>query len=139
MTPYVGTDPAAVAGAYQGRIINHFTDAAGLRGIIGIAGRALYVMQSIVVREARFGFGSNRFLASAPGDIFVTDLPHNASSRQLALIGVSGARGNYVISMGEGELYSQRIRITWTLPSRGIGAIPGGTIVAGPLIVTRRR
>lgn len=138
MTSYRGLDPATVIAHFQGRIINHFTDATGLRGIVGVAARALYPGQSIVVPGAHFALGSAEFLADEPGDIFITDLPVDASSTQLALIGVFGAKQDYVLSMGEGELIAQGIWITWTMPQRGIGVIPGGVTVAGPLVITRR-
>jgi hypothetical protein len=129
LASYQWLDPAAVVASFQGRVINHFTDATGLRGIVGVTARALYPGQSIVVPEARFANGSATFLANAPGDIFITDLPVDASSPQLALIGVFGAKQDYVISMGEGELIA---------PARGIGAVSGGIAVEGPLVVTRR-
>lgn len=138
MSSYRWLDPATVIASFRGRVINHFTDATGLRGIVGVTARALYPGQSIVVPQARFGMGAATFLANAPGDIFITDLPVDASALQLALIGIFGAKQDYVISMGEGELVAQDIVITWTAPARGIGAIPGGVTVEGPLVVTRR-
>jgi hypothetical protein len=138
LTPYRSRNPAAVIASFRGRIINHFTDESGITGIIGDAVRTLEAGRAITVMEARFATGSADFLANAPGDIFVTDLPNNASSLQLALIGVFGAKQEYAISMGEGQLVAQGIAITWTAPARGIGVIPGGMTVAGPLVVTRR-
>jgi len=132
---------AAVLASFTGRIINHFTDEVGIKGITGVSAETLEVGQSTVVQRASFGFGSNDYLANAPGagDIFVTDLPATASAGELNGIGVFGARMSYVISFGEGELFGQGIRIAWTMPSRGIGTIPGGTVVEGPIVVTRVR
>ncbi len=138
MTSYQWLDPAAVIAHFQGRVINHFTDAVGLRGIVGVVARTLHPRQSIAVPEARFASGTADFLVNAPGDIFVTDLSIDASPGQLALRGIFGAKQHYVISMGEGALVAQGIRLVWTMPGRGIGVIPGGTIVAGPLVATRR-
>lgn len=59
------------------------------------------------------------------GNIFVTDLPITASLRQLAHIGVFGEKQGFVISMGEGDIFTQGVRITWTAPTLGIGTIPG--------------
>ena len=122
------------------RVINHFTDGRGLRGIARILGRALWPGQSIVLRRAHFGYGANVYLAALPGDIFVTDLAVDASPRGLAAIGVFGPRGRYAISLGERALMRQGVRIIWTRPTpgRGIGTIPGGTRVRGPIVVTRR-
>ena len=122
------------------RIISHFTDGRGLRGIARVLGRALWPGQSIVLRRAYFGYGANVYLAVVRGDIFVTDLPLDASSRGLAAIGVFGPRGRYAISLGERALMQQGVRIIWTRPTpgRGIGTIPGATRVRGPVVVTRR-
>lgn len=136
--PYASLDPAGVITSFEGRVINHFTDATGLRGIVGVAARSLYPDQSIVVAEARFNKGTATFLAHQAGDIFVTDLPADATTLQLAMIGVFGAKQDYVISMGEGQLFAQGIAITWTAPERGIGTIPGNLLVRGPLVATRR-
>ena len=143
MDAYRWRDAEAVLASFQeggSRVINHFTDGRGLRGIVRVLGRALWPGQSIVLRGAYFGYGANVYLAAAPGDIFVTDLPTAALPRELAGVGVFGPRGQYAISLGERALLRQGHRIIWTRPTSGraIGTLPGGTHVRGPIVATRR-
>ncbi len=73
-----------------GQVCTHFTDADGIVGITGSG--PLKVGESVGVDSLKFGQGSNNFLATNPGDNFVTDLGLDATPGQLQGIGVFGAR-----------------------------------------------
>ena len=116
MTSPPPLQPHQVLAQFVGKTINHFTDFAGIIGIIGPMVAPLSPGQALVASQAAFGSGENPYLAFTAGDIFITDLPVDASSRQLAQIGIYDARQEYVVSMGEGQLILQGVRIRWTLP-----------------------
>jgi hypothetical protein len=63
------------------RTFTHFTDETGAVGITGT--KPLAVGDSVEVGQLSFGKGQNNFLANAPGDNFVTDLPSTATPGQL--------------------------------------------------------
>jgi RHS repeat-associated protein len=120
---------AAEGGFGGGTTFTHFTDAAGLEGITGVSASSLSSGQSLTVGQLSFGMGSNPFLASAPGDIFVTDLSATASAGELNGIGVFGARQSFAIQFSqESALLNGATPI---LQRPGIFTIPGGTIMQG--------
>lgn len=79
---------------FVGRTISHFTDLVGVTGIIGPRVASLMGRQALVATQAFFRTGVNHYLAYEAGEIFITDLPIDASSRQLAQIGVFGPAKN---------------------------------------------
>ena len=120
------------------RTFTHFTDEAGAVGITGT--RPLAVGDSVGVGQLSFGKGQNNFLANAPGDNFVTDLPSTASPGQLNGIGVLGTKQQYAISFSEADAFTSGVRVQGTAQvSRGIYTIPGGCTIAGTCTVTRVR
>ncbi len=122
------------------RIFSHFTNAIGVKGITGIDGNTLKLYDQVNVNQLEFGLGVNSFLASQPGQIFVTELGINASEGQLMQIGVFGDKQNFVIQFSETEAFlNNRVRVTGQVPSRSIYTIPGGTTLKGGFLVTRIR
>jgi hypothetical protein len=117
-------------------IFTHFTDAAGVAGITGLDPASLVAGVAQSVRELRFGYGANQFFAIDEGDIFVTDLPVNASSRQLAAIGVFGARQGYAIQFSGEDAANSGIIVRGV--TNHIYVIPGGSVI-GPGTLTRVR
>ncbi|HZO78537.1 MAG TPA: hypothetical protein VFB39_10880 [Solirubrobacteraceae bacterium] len=91
------------------------------------------------VEELRFGTGSNPFLASEPGSIFVTDLGPEATSGQLNQIGVFGEKQNFAISFSEEDAFSSGARVRGERPDRGIYSVPGGCTIRGACVVRRVR
>lgn len=119
-------------------MFTHFTDEAGAVGITGT--KPLAVGESLEVGQLSFGKGQNDFLANAPGDIFVTDLPPTASPGQLNGIGVFGRKQQYAVSFYEADAFSSGVRVQGTAQvSRGIYTIPGGCTITGTCTVTRVR
>lgn len=91
------------------------------------------------VSELTFAKGLNTFLASDPGRIFVTDLSPASSPRELAAIGVFGAKQTYAIKFSERAAFESDARVLGEMPGRGIYSIPGGSTISGPCTVTRLR
>jgi hypothetical protein len=141
----VGTSPlfaafanflAAGGGFGGGTTFTHFTDATGLEGITGVPASSLSSGQSLTVEQLNFGMGSNPFLASAPGDIFVTDLSATASAGELNGIGVFGAKQSFAIQFSqESALLNGATPI---LQRPGIFTIPGGTTMQGTFQIIAR-
>ncbi len=104
------------------RTFTHFTDEAGAFGITGT--KPLAVGDSVEVGQLSFGKGQNNFLANAPGDNFVTDLPATASTGQLNGIGVFGPKQQYAISFSEADAFASGVRVQGTaMVDRGIYTI----------------
>lgn len=85
------------------RIFSHFTNAEGIQGITGIDATSLQVNQQVFVDKLQFNLGVNSFLASEPGQIFVTELGIDATDGQLMNIGVFGNKQNFAIQFSEKE------------------------------------
>lgn len=67
----------------------------------GITGAGpLKVGEKVGVDSLKFGRGSNNFLATNPGDNFVTDLGLGATPGQLQGIGVFGAKDSRQNNLG---------------------------------------
>lgn len=138
--------------------IQHFTDAAGVQGITGlilgeyilidkqgikrlISGE-LAVGQTVSVERLSFGQGSNTYLATNPGDIFVTEIGPETTAGKLASIGVFGDRQDYVIEFSRESAFAHGVRLDPSFPARSIFGIPQGTIFDDPAYnytVTRLR
>jgi hypothetical protein len=111
-----------------------------MEGITGISANSLGVGQQKTVNQLRFIMGSNSYLATEPGRIFVTDLGLDATSGQLNQIGVFGDKQNFVIQFSEEEAFLLNgVRVTGELPERGIFSIPGGITLKGTFLVARIR
>ena len=85
----------------------------------------------------QFGRGSNSFLAPEDGSIFVTELGPAASERELAQVGIFGARQQFAIQFSEEDAFAAGYRVVGADIERSIYTIPGGAEFA-PGIVTRR-
>ena len=118
-----------------GQVFTHFTDADGVAGIAGVG--PLGVGESVGVGSLKFGQGSNKFLAGASGDNFVTDLGIGASSRQLEGIGVFGAKQQYAIQFSQEAAFNSGVRPV--MVRQNIFTIPGGSCISGACVVTRVR
>jgi hypothetical protein len=111
-----------------------------MEGITGISANSLGGGQQKTVNQLRFAKGSNSYLATEPGRIFVTDLGLDATSGQLNQIGVFGDKQNFVIQFSEEEAFILNgVRVTGELPDRGIFTIPGGITLKGNFLVARIR
>lgn len=122
------------------RIFSHFTNAIGVKGITGIDGNSLKLHEQVSVSLLTFCLGANSFLASQPGQIFVTALGIDATEGQLMQIGVFNDKQNFVIQFSEQEAFLKNgIRIRGEKPSRSIYTIPGGTTLIGKFLITRIR
>jgi hypothetical protein len=120
-----------------GRTLTHFTDEAGARGIAGT--EPLAIGESATVNQLTFAEGNNAFLANKPGDISVTELGPEASTRQLAQIGVFGARQQYAIQFSAEDAFNSGVRVVPADAERSIFSIPGGCTIIGICTVTRVR
>ena len=89
----------------------------------------------MAVDALKFGRGSNDFLASAPGDNFVTDLGKDASPRQLASIGVFGEKRHYAIQFLDEDAFNSGVRAKQV--KANIFGIPDGSTISGSHTVTR--
>ncbi len=104
----------------------------------GITGAGpLKVGETVGVDSLKFGRGSNNFLATNPGDNFVTDLGLDATPGQLQGIGVFGAKQQYAIQ------FSQEAALNWgvrpVMVRENIFTIPGPCTISGACVVTRVR
>ena len=124
----------AAADLGGGTILSHFTDAPGMQGITGLD--ALAPGESATVDQLNFAMGENSFLASSPGDIFITDLSATSGSGSLSQIGVFAERQAFSIEMSQETLLENGIRPIMQRPS--IFTIPGGTSLFGVFRVTAR-
>ncbi|MGH9843095.1 MAG: hypothetical protein ACREEM_30520 [Blastocatellia bacterium] len=122
------------------RILTHFTNAAGLEGITGLTPESLIVGQAVTINYGHFGVGTNEYLAEAPGRIFVTELGPEASSRQLAWIGVyeSDGKQQFAISVTAETLFENGIRVLPEDPVKSIFSIPANSTVSGEITAIRR-
>ncbi len=75
-------------------------------------------------------------MASAPGDIFVTDLPATASAGELHGIGVFGAKQSFAIQFSQETALANGVRPL--LQKANIFTIPGGTAMQGTFRIMRR-
>src|SRR5438270_8541908 len=76
-----GGGTAAIENSFGGGTVwTHFTNAEGVEGITGVQASSLAPGETATVSQLNFGTGANPYLANAPGDIFVTDLPATAPS-----------------------------------------------------------
>jgi hypothetical protein len=75
--------------------------------------------------SGQLGQGSTDFLATQPGDIFVTDVGPGASAGQLERLGIFGARQNFAIQFSQESAILQGIRPV--MVREGIYTIPGGS------------
>lgn len=107
--------------------IQHFTDAAGVRGITSLETNTLQIGQPVEVVALSFGQGANTFLAGSAGDIFVTEAGPFATTGQLQRIGVFGDKQNYVIEFSRESVFRNNARLTPLFPARGIYGLPAGT------------
>lgn len=124
----------------EGDVISHFTDAKGVEGVTGIVGNRLSVGQQVIVRELRFGVGSNEFLAGEKGRIFVTKLGDEATVGELNQIGVFGEKQSFVVQFSGEAAFTQGARVTPELAARNIYSIPGNsTLKEYDFIVKRLR
>lgn len=96
-----------------------------MKGIAGVEPTRLQVGQSASVNSLEFGQGSTDFLATQPGDNFVTDVGPEASQGQLERLGVFGEKQNYAIQFSQESAILQGIRPT--MVREGIFTIPGGS------------
>jgi RHS repeat-associated protein len=119
-------------------VVLHFTDAVGARGMTGVAVESLAVGEAVIVPKLVLGAGQNPFLAASAGRIFVTEIGASATSRQLAQIGVFGAKQQFVIQMSRLTLLEQGLRVSPEIASRSIFSIPGSTVVEGAFTLIRR-
>jgi len=122
--------------ASGGTVFTHFTDAAGLEGITGVSANSLVSGERATVGRITFGTGSNSFLASNAGDIFVTDLSADASAGQLNQIGVFGAKQSYAIQFSQEAALNNGIRPA--LQKGGVFTIPGGSTLQGTITIIAR-
>ncbi|MFJ1796632.1 polymorphic toxin-type HINT domain-containing protein [Kitasatospora griseola] len=122
-----------------GTIFSHFTDAAGAQGISGADVSGMSVGQTIEVRSVQFGQGSNQFMATGSGDMFVTDLGPDATSGQLGRVGVFGDRQNYVIQFSQEAAFDHGVRPVMNPGSNSIFTIPGGSQFSGGYTYTVTR
>lgn len=107
---------------------------------VPIAGAAPETVgERVAVNELHFGVGKNPYLASEPGRIFVTDLGADATSAQLAQIGVFGAKQKFAVQFFERDAFNSGARVTGEIPSRNIYSIPGGCTITGACSVVRVR
>lgn len=128
--------------ANNARTFNHFTNIDGVTGITGINTRLLDnlgIGESISVNQLSFGTGTNKFMANAVGDNFVTDLGTSSTVRQLEGIGVFGDKQNFVISFSEETAFSQGVKVKGSNPQRGIFTIPANTTLKGKFTITKTR
>jgi hypothetical protein len=116
----------------------HFTDASGVQGITGLNPGGLAPGQSATVSQLQFGIGQNSYLANAPGDSFVTNLPASATSGQLQQIGVFGARQGFAISFS-GEAAAAQGVIVRSAGQPGIYTVPVQTVLTGCFTVLCRQ
>ncbi|WP_437913154.1 SpvB/TcaC N-terminal domain-containing protein [Sorangium sp. So ce302] len=124
----------------EGDVISHFTDAKGVEGVTGIVGNRLSVGQQVIVRELRFGVGSNEFLAGEKGRIFVTKLGDEATVGELNQIGVFGEKQSFVVQFSGEAAFTQGARVTPELAARNIYSIPGNsTLKEYDFIIKRLR
>ena len=86
---------------------------------------SLKVGQRVGVNSLRFGQGSTDFLATQPGDIFVTDVGPGASAGQLEHLGVFGERQDFAVQFSQESAILQGIRPV--MVRAGIFTIPGGS------------
>jgi len=122
----------------KGTLFSHFTDAAGVEGITGVDSASLEVGQTVTVNELHFGQGANSFMATESGDIFVTELGTDATSRQLAQIGVLGEKQSFVIQFSQEAAVMNDIIPRATNAARSIFTIPGSSVLSGfDFLVTR--
>lgn len=143
-TEATGTMPLALPPARApelggGRTFSHFTDAGGATGITGIVASELEVGQQVILGQLRFTQGSNQFLASSAGRIFITELGLDASSGALNQIGVFGPKQQFVIQLSEEAAFTQGARIIGEVPARSIYSMPGGVSINGQFTLTRVR
>jgi len=135
----IGLLPGSVVAAKAevgggGQVFTHFTNADGVAGITGAG--PLKVGESVGVDSLKFGQGGNNFLATNPGDNFVTDLGLDATPGQLQGIGVFGAKQDYAIQ------FSQEAALNSVRPvmvRENIFTIQGGCTISGACVVTRLR
>ncbi len=120
------------------RIITHFTDAEGVKGITGLEPSDLTVGNTVTVNQIRFGVGRNPFNALNPGDIFVTELAPDATSRQLSFIGARGAKQQYAISFSDEDAFNSGTRVLPSDAEKNIFVIPANSVVNGVIEVVRR-
>ena len=122
----------------KGTLFSHFTDAAGVEGITGVDSASLEVGQTVTVNELHFGQGPNSFLAKEAEDIFVTELGTDATSRQLAQIGVLAEKQSFVIQFSQEAAVMNDIIPRAAIAARSIFTIPGGSVLSGfDFLVTR--
>ncbi len=132
----VGGLGAAEGGLGGGTTFTHFTDATGLEGITGVRASTIASGDTLSVGQLRFGMASNPYMASAPGDIFVTDLCASASAGELNGIGVFGAKQSFGIQFSQETALANGVRPL--LQKLGIFTIPGGTTMQGTFQIVGR-
>ena len=126
-----------VTGASADVTFTHFTNAEGVEGITGVNVTGMTNGQTLTVPQLNFGMGSNGYLANAPGDIFLTNLPPTTPIGQLMQIGVFGDKQSFAItgisgvgSAGQGVLVQGA--------GGSIYNIPGGSTLTGCFTIVCR-
>lgn len=120
-----------------GDIFSHFTDARGARGITGVG--EMEVGQTVVVRSIQFGQGSNEFMSTGAGDMFVTTLGRDATPGQLGRVGVFGDRQNYVVQFSQEAAFVHDVRPVMNPGNSSIFTMPGGSQFSGEFTYTVTR
>lgn len=125
-----------------GDAIQHFTNIKGASGISGVPNETLAGLapgERVVIGSAKFNPGVNTFLTGEDGGVGVTKLGADASPAQLALIGVSGDRQQYVIEFSRETLLNNNVPLSAVKAERSIFSIPGNTTVKGTITIQRVR
>ena len=127
------------------RIFAHFTSIDGIRGITGLSKsrlKRLKVGEGYVVRKLKFKRGKNPFNTNNLGDIFLTELPVDATEGQLGRIGVFGDKQKFAIIFTEGTSVRRNnilARGASLGDDRSIFTIPGGSTLNGQFLVVKVR
>jgi hypothetical protein len=100
-----------------------------VEGITGVDASTLASGQTVTVNQLAFGQGTNPFMTSAPGRIFVTDVPATTPGEQLLQMGVFQQKQAFAIQFSQETALENEVRPF--MEKQNIFTIPGGTFMQG--------